>query len=154
LTLYGKDPRTSEVTAAEILIVLARELLPFRTKIKWDEVAALDESAHSDLSRFLQFLQDCAEVMQERRPPLPASGSNPPAASGSSQVTTHHAWHGEAATEVKVSIADRCLVCRGSHRPPDCFVVRMASRSQRRALARRANLCFLCLSPGHLAREC
>ncbi|KRZ02074.1 Deoxyribonuclease-2-alpha [Trichinella zimbabwensis] len=81
LTLYGKDPRTSEVTAAEFLIVLARELLPFRTKIKWDEVAASDESAHSDLSRFLQFLQDRAEMMQERRPLLPASGSNPPATS-------------------------------------------------------------------------
>ncbi|KRZ71863.1 hypothetical protein T10_1480 [Trichinella papuae] len=58
LTAFGKDPRTSKVTAAECLIVLARELLPFRTKIKWDEVAASDESAHSDLSRFLQFLQD------------------------------------------------------------------------------------------------
>ncbi|KRZ73752.1 Protein unc-50, partial [Trichinella papuae] len=102
LTAFGKDPRTSKVTAAECLIILARELLPFRTKIKWDELAAADDSAHSDLSRFLQFLQDCAEVMQERRPPLPASGSNPPAASGSSQVITHHAWHGEAATEVKI----------------------------------------------------
>ncbi|KRZ66508.1 hypothetical protein T10_12924 [Trichinella papuae] len=148
LTALGKDPRTSELTVAECLIALARELLPFRTKIKWDELAAADESAHSDLSRFLQFLRDRAELMQDRRP------YKPPTATCTSQIVTHRVWHEKTATDLQVSVADRCFVCRESHRPSDCFVIRMASRSQRRALARKADLCFLCLSSGHLAKEC
>ncbi|KRY08441.1 hypothetical protein T12_14619 [Trichinella patagoniensis] len=70
LTALGKDPLTKALTADECLITVARELLPKQTRIKWDEQTMEDESAQSDLSRFIQFLRNQAELLQHNHRPL------------------------------------------------------------------------------------
>ncbi|KRZ18721.1 hypothetical protein T11_10456 [Trichinella zimbabwensis] len=155
LTALGKDPRTAALTAADCLITFARELLPEQTRIKWDELTMEDELAQSDLSRFMQFLRNQAELMQQnRRPSLLVSGSKPSSATWTSRKVTHLGRHQKTATYLQASVADRCLVCRGSHQASDCPAVWKKTPSQRRPLARKAGLCFQCLKPGHMAREC
>ncbi|KRZ81526.1 hypothetical protein T08_11933, partial [Trichinella sp. T8] len=155
LTALGKDPRTEALTAAECLITVARESLPEQSRIKWDEQTMEDESAQSDLSRFMQFLRNQAELMQHNhRPSSLVSSGMPSRVARTPQKTTKLGEHGKTATHLQVSVTDRCLVCRGSHQASDCPAIRKAAGRQRRALMRKAGLCFHCLEPGHVAKEC
>ncbi|KRY58771.1 hypothetical protein T03_7489 [Trichinella britovi] len=154
LTALGKDPRTEALTAAECLITVARESLPEQARIKWDEQTMEDESAQSDLSRFMQFLRNQAELMHNHRPSSLVSSGTPSSVARTPQKTTKLREHGKTATHLQVSVTDRCLVCRGSHRASDCPAIRKAAGRQRRALMRKAGLCFHCLEPGHVAKEC
>ncbi|KRY55050.1 hypothetical protein T03_8481 [Trichinella britovi] len=155
LIALGKDPRTEALTAAECLITVARELLPEQARIKWDEQTMEDESAQSDLSRFMQFLRNQAELMQHSyRPSSLVSSGMPSSVARTPQKITNLREHRKTATHLQVSVTDRCLVCRGSHQASDCPVIWKAARCQRRALMRKAGLCFHCLKPGHVAKEC
>ncbi|KRY38705.1 hypothetical protein T01_2017 [Trichinella spiralis] len=155
LTALGKDPRTEELTAAECLITVALELLPKQARIKWDEQTMEDGSAQSDLSRFIQFLRNQAELMQHNhRPSSLVSGGKPSRVARTPQKTTNFGKHGKTATHLQASVTDRCLVCRGPHHTPHCPVIWKAARGRRRALVRKAGLCFHCLKSGHVAKEC
>ncbi|XP_003369585.1 zinc knuckle protein [Trichinella spiralis] len=155
LTALGKDLSTEVLTAAECLITVAQELLPEQDRTKWDEQTMEDESAQSDLSRFMQYLRNQAELMQHNhRPSSLVSAGMPSSVAQTPQKTTNLGEHGKTATHLQASVTDRCLVCRGSHQASDCPVIWKAARGQRRALVRKAGLCFHCLKPGHVAKEC
>ncbi|KRZ30473.1 hypothetical protein T4B_4446 [Trichinella pseudospiralis] len=155
LTALGKDPRTEALTAADCLITVARELLPEQARIKWDEQTMEDESAQSDLSRFMQFLRNQAELMQlNHRPSSHVSGGMPSSVARTPKKTTNLGEHGKTAIHLQASVTNRCPVCRGLHQASDCPGIRKVARHQRRALARKAGLCFHCLKPGHVAKGC
>ncbi|KRY67843.1 hypothetical protein T4A_13413 [Trichinella pseudospiralis] len=156
LTALGKDPRTEALTAADCLITVARELLPEQARIKWDEQTMEDESAQSDLSRFMQFLRNQAELMQlNHRPSSHVSGGMPSSVARTPKKTTNLGEHGKTAIHLQASVTDRCTVCGGSlHQASDCPGIRKVARDQRWALARKAGLCFHCLKPGHVAKGC
>ncbi|KRY86531.1 hypothetical protein T4D_7652 [Trichinella pseudospiralis] len=155
LTALGKDPRTEALTAADCLITVARELLPEQARIKWDEQTMEDELAQSDLPRFMQFLRNQAELMQlNHRPSSHVSGGMPSSVARTPKKTTNLGEHGKTAIHLQASVTDRCPVCRGLHQASDCPGIRKVARHQRRALARKAGLCFHCLKPGHVAKEC
>ncbi|KRZ70204.1 hypothetical protein T10_3624 [Trichinella papuae] len=91
LTALGKDPRASELTAADCLITLARELLLDPTKINWDEMTMENDSAQSDLSRFLHFLRNQSEPLDgNRRSSLLASGIKSSSASLTQRRVEEH----------------------------------------------------------------
>ncbi|KRZ52138.1 hypothetical protein T02_15654 [Trichinella nativa] len=113
-----------------------------------------DGSAQSDLSRFMQFLRNQAELMQHsHRPSSLVSSGMPSSVAQTPQKTTNIGEHGKTATHLQVAVTDRCLVCRGSHRASDCPVIWKAAGCQPRALMRKAGLCFHCLKSGHEAKE-
>ncbi|KRX74106.1 hypothetical protein T06_6094 [Trichinella sp. T6] len=150
-----KKRKDAVLTAADYLIMVARELLPEQTRIKWDEITMEYELAQSDLSQFMQFLRNQAELMQQnRRKSLPVIGRKSSSVAQTPQKITHLGRHVKTATHLQASASDCCLVCRGSHQASDCPVIWKATHGRRRALVRKAGLCFQCLKSGHVAREC
>ncbi|KRY40873.1 hypothetical protein T01_3386 [Trichinella spiralis] len=102
----------------------------------------------------MQFLRNQAELMQQnRRPSLLVIGSKSSSVARMPQKITHLERHEKTATHLQASVIDRCLVCRGPHHTPDCPVIWKSTRGRRRALVRKAGLCFQCLKSGRVASE-
>ncbi|OUC41178.1 hypothetical protein D917_03581 [Trichinella nativa] len=155
LPKFDGKRKDAVLTAADYLIMVARELLPEQTRIKWDEITMEYELAQSDLSQFMQFLRNQAELMQQnRRKSLPVIGRKSSSVARTPQKITHLGRHVKTATHLQASAIDCCLVCRGSHHTSDCPVIWKSTHGRRRALVRKAGLCFQCLKSGHVAREC
>ncbi|KRY45033.1 hypothetical protein T03_15500 [Trichinella britovi] len=72
LTALGKDPRKGglregELSAAEITIAISRDRLPTPVRIKWDEKTKANETMAADLSEYLQFMGEQAQLLEESR---------------------------------------------------------------------------------------
>ncbi|KRX26306.1 hypothetical protein T07_6328 [Trichinella nelsoni] len=91
-------------------------------------------------------------MQQNRRPSLPVIGSKSSSVARTPQKITHFGRHEKPATHLQASVTDRCLICRGPHHTPDCPVIWKSTRGRRRALVRKAGLCFYCLKSGHVAK--
>ncbi|KRX21135.1 RNA-binding protein 28, partial [Trichinella nelsoni] len=155
LAALGKDPRTAELTAAEILITLSREKLPKMTRIKWDEATKADETARSDLTAFMRFIREQTELLVESRHSVRRSS---PSKSSTTISTTRKdsppERHARTGTFLQDSVAHDCPICKGSHKVSVCPNLQKTDRRQRQVLAKKAGLCFICLEVGHLAKSC
>ncbi|KRY33161.1 RNA-binding protein 28, partial [Trichinella spiralis] len=155
LAALGKDPRTAELTAAEILITLSREKLPKMTRIKWDEATKADETARSDLTAFMRFIREQTELLTESRHSVRRSS---PSKSSTTISTTRKdsppERHARTATFLQDSVAHDCPICKGSHKVSVCPNLQKADHRQRQVLVKKAGLCFICLEVGHLAKWC
>ncbi|KRX86736.1 hypothetical protein T4E_475 [Trichinella pseudospiralis] len=67
LTALGKDPRTSDLSVAEVLIALCREQLPGSVQFRWDELAQANNAVVADLPAFLRFLQQQTDLIGASR---------------------------------------------------------------------------------------
>ncbi|KRZ33776.1 RNA-binding protein 28, partial [Trichinella pseudospiralis] len=156
LAALGKDPRTAELTAAEMLITLIREKLPKMTRIKWDEVTKADETAQSDLTAFMQFIREQTELLAESRHSI--RRSNPSKSSTTISTTGKDGSperHRQTGTLLHAqAVANACPICKGSHKVSVCTDLQKADRRQRQVLAKKAGLCFICFEVGHLAKWC
>ncbi|KRX17355.1 hypothetical protein T07_12984 [Trichinella nelsoni] len=67
LTALGKDPRNGGLSAAEVMIAVARERLPNSVRIQWDKLTMENGSLVADLPGFLRFLQEQVELADTTR---------------------------------------------------------------------------------------
>ncbi|KRY30334.1 hypothetical protein T01_9093, partial [Trichinella spiralis] len=141
LTALGKDPRTSDLSVAEVLIALCREQLPGSVQFRWDELAQANNAVVADLPAFLRFLQQLTDL---------------PGASRRSKEPTRETTKARrsGATFLHAAVERSCYICQKQHLPQQCPSLLRAGPHQRRELARRARLCFACLEPGHYASGC
>ncbi|KRZ11244.1 hypothetical protein T11_2476, partial [Trichinella zimbabwensis] len=83
LTAFGKEPRTSDLWIAEVLIALCREQLPGAVLFRWDELVQANNVMVADLPAFLLFLQQQTDLFKALRK------SEEPTHEGSETQTTY-----------------------------------------------------------------
>ncbi|XP_021706494.1 uncharacterized protein LOC110678179 [Aedes aegypti] len=62
--------------------------------------------------------------------------------------------HTAAVSKTYTPKATSCIVCNQSHRIYDCEVFKRMQLEQKQDTVRKKKLCWNCLSPSHLSREC
>ncbi|KRX58675.1 hypothetical protein T06_6637, partial [Trichinella sp. T6] len=67
LTALGKYPRNGGLSAAEVMIAVARARLPNSVCVQWDKLTMENQSLVADLPGFLQFLQEQVELADTTR---------------------------------------------------------------------------------------
>ncbi|KRX34110.1 hypothetical protein T05_14082 [Trichinella murrelli] len=119
LTALGKYPRKGglredELSAAEMMIAISRDSLPTPVQIKWDEKTKVNETMVVDLSEYLQFLGEQAQLLEESRSERsePAKPTKPDAKRRSSPLRRRH----DGATFLHTAVADQFAVCEESPR--------------------------------------
>ncbi|KRZ75666.1 hypothetical protein T10_11403, partial [Trichinella papuae] len=157
LTALGKDTRGTEISAAEMLVIGYRERITAASRIEWDKRVMADERLRSDLTAFQRFIREQAEAMAEshgagrNRDKETSSKSNP--INATTRKGSLPVGNRRTATFLHASVAESCRICKGSHNASDCQKVLKADHSQRKALAKKAGLCFSCFEPGHHAKR-
>ncbi|KRZ03377.1 hypothetical protein T4B_2753 [Trichinella pseudospiralis] len=152
LTALGKDPRTSDLSVAEVLIALCREQLPGSVQFRWDELAQANNAVVADLPAFLRFLQQQTDLPgASRRSKEPTREWTKARRSGGERNGTALRAHRE---DQPPSCTPPSNEAATFHLPQQCPSLLRAGPHQRRELARRARLCFACLEPGHYASGC
>ncbi|KRY26929.1 hypothetical protein T01_2962 [Trichinella spiralis] len=156
LTALGKDPRKGglregELSAAEITIAISRDRLPTPVRIKWDEKTKANETMAADLSEYLQFLGEQAQLLEESR----SDRSEPakltkPAKRRSSPLRRRH----DEATVLQTAVADRFAVCEESPRAAETSELGRPTRQSKTRTPQRAGRCFYCQKHGHIKRNC
>ncbi|KRZ54428.1 hypothetical protein T02_13454 [Trichinella nativa] len=156
LTALGKDPRKGglregELSAAEITIAISRDRLPTPVRIKWDEKTKANETMAADLSEYLQFLGEQAQLLEESR----SDRSEPakltkPAERRSSPLRRRH----DEATVLQTAVADRFAVCEESPRAAETSELGRPTRQSKTRTPQRVGRCFYCQKYGHLKRNC
>ncbi|KRZ75006.1 hypothetical protein T10_6967 [Trichinella papuae] len=158
LTALGKDPRGTEISAAEMLVIGYRERITAASRIEWDKRVKADERLRSDLTAFQRFIQEQAEAMAESHGAGRNRDQETSSKSHLSNTTTQKGSllvrDRRTATFLHASVAKSCRICKGSHKASECQEVLKADHRQRKALARKAGLCFSCFEPGHYAKRC
>ncbi|KRY44105.1 hypothetical protein T03_1263 [Trichinella britovi] len=124
LTEMGKDPRTAEFSLA-------------------------DEKLQSDLAAFQRFIREQAGLMAESHRSIFKIGRNwkPGKASDSSKPKS-------TTRKGSLPVARHASIAKGSHKASACPEVLKANSIPRRALDKKAGLCFSCPEPGHEAKGC
>ncbi|KRZ91529.1 hypothetical protein T08_1939 [Trichinella sp. T8] len=129
LTEMGKDPRTAEFSLAELYA---------------------HEKLQSDLAAFQRFIREQAGLMAQSHRSIFKIGRNwkPGKASDSSKTksTTRKGNRRE--------VTRHASIAKGSHKASACPEVLKANSIPRRALDKKAGLCFSCPEPGHKAKGC
>ncbi|XP_003370700.1 zinc knuckle protein, partial [Trichinella spiralis] len=156
LTALGKDPRTSDLSVAEVLIALCREQLPGSVQFRWDELAQANNAVVADLPAFLRFLQQLTDLPgASRRSKEPTRETTKARRSGGERKrNSPESPPRGSATFLHAAVERSCHICQKQHLPQQCPSLLRAGPHQRRELARRARLCFACLEPGHYASGC
>ncbi|OUC39487.1 zinc knuckle [Trichinella nativa] len=156
LTALGKDPRTSDLSVAEVLIALCREQLPESVQFRWDELAQANNAVVADLPAFLRFLQQQTDLPgASRRSKEPTRERTKARRSGGERKrNSPESPPRGSATFLHAAVKRSCYICQKQHLPQQCPRLLRAGPHQRRELARRARLCFACLEPGHYASGC
>ncbi|KRY06605.1 hypothetical protein T12_5070, partial [Trichinella patagoniensis] len=146
LTALGKDPRNGGLSAAEVMIAVARERLPNSVRIQWDKLTMENQSLVADLPGFLRFLQEQVELADTTR---------------RARELRLEECIGEARKETQKTVAffhsaveAVCGFCQKQHTIAECASLKQASRQKQREMATRYRLCFYCLKPGHVSSAC
>ncbi|KAL1236824.1 Valine--tRNA ligase [Trichinella spiralis] len=156
LTAKGKEPHRTEISAAELLIIVFRERITVASRIEWDKLVKA-EKLRTDLTASQRFIRLQAEAMAKSH----SAGRN---------------WNPESSSKSNLINADSerqsaCQKQANGHIPspfgcgqlphlqeltqtPDCPEVLKADNSQRKTLAKKAGLYFSCFEPGHHAKRC
>ncbi|KRZ66613.1 hypothetical protein T10_7670 [Trichinella papuae] len=158
LTALGKDPRGTEISAAEMLVIGYRERITAASRIEWDKLVKADERLRSDLTAFQRFLRERAEAMAESHGAGRNRDKGTSSESHPSNTTTRKGSlpvrDRRTATFLHATVAEGCRICKGPHKASECQEVLKADRKLRKALACKAGLCFRCFEPGHYANRC
>ncbi|KRY86785.1 hypothetical protein T4D_5952 [Trichinella pseudospiralis] len=156
LTALGKDPRTSDLSVAEVLIALCQEQLPGAAQFRWDALAQANSAVVADSPAFLRFLQQQTDLIgASRRSNEPTrEGTKARRSGGERKRNSPESPPRGSATFLQAAVKRKCYICQKQHLPQQCPSLLRAGSRQRRELARRAPLCFACLEPGHYASGC
>ncbi|KRX34782.1 hypothetical protein T05_14607, partial [Trichinella murrelli] len=156
LTALGKDPRNGGLSAAEVMIAVARARLPNSVRVQWDKLTMENGSLVADLPGFLRFLQEQVELADTTRrtrelrleDKQSENASTKQGSSGKGRETQKTVAFFHSAVEAV------CGFCQKQHTIAECASLKQASRQKQREMATRYRLCFYCLKPGHVSSAC
>ncbi|KRZ47760.1 hypothetical protein T02_16430 [Trichinella nativa] len=110
----------------------------------------INEKLQSELAAFQRFIREQAGLMAESHRSIFKIGRNwkPGKSSDSSKIKSttrkgNRRW-----------VASHASIAKGSHKASACPEVLKTNNILRRALDKKAGLCFSCLEPGHEAKGC
>ncbi|KRX53957.1 hypothetical protein T06_4997, partial [Trichinella sp. T6] len=156
LTALGKDPRNGGLSAAEVMIAVARARLPNSVRVQWDKLTMENGSLVADLPGFLRFLQEQVELADTTRrtrelrleDKQSENASTKQGSCGKGRETQKTVAFFHSAVEAV------CGFCQKQHTIAECASLKQASRQKQREMATRYRLCFYCLKPGHVSSAC
>ncbi|KRZ42721.1 hypothetical protein T4C_414, partial [Trichinella pseudospiralis] len=74
LIALGKDPRKGEMSPTEITTAISRDRLPTPVRIEWNKKTKADQTMAANLGRYLQFLEEQAELLEDSLLDSPEAG--------------------------------------------------------------------------------
>ncbi|KRY44812.1 hypothetical protein T03_1053, partial [Trichinella britovi] len=154
--LEQEDSRNGGLSAAEVMIAVARARLPNSVRVHWDKLAMENGSLVADLPGFLRFLQEQVELADttrgvrelrlEEKQSENASEKQGNSAKGRETQKTVAFLHS--------AVEAVCGFCQKQHTIAECASMKQANHQKQREMATRYRLCFYCLKPGHVSSAC